>query len=186
MMANFLQSCRYVRLPQRMTKRLSKWSKPVTNVANDYLAVLRETFDYMRDHPIRGVGLLTFFGGGALLWNKNPSFAHYMDSVTSYSLELSMCSESTRNPAAQRYVTRIGYLESNLLLRYYNFGIFSLIMKQDYHSCRNFGVTSKHLKTRWWEVSNKVVDIGVLNTWIKLEEYMVDFDVNYDNLKNLN
>ena len=183
--AGLLRYYTYLRLPPRITKRLSKWTKPLTNIVNDYRVVLKETLDYVRTRPIRGVGLLICFAGCGALWHKNPSWTHYMDSVCSYSIELSMCSELTRNPAAQLYISRIFSLESNLQLRYYSFGFFSVIMKQSYQSCRNYTVASKYLQPRWWNLSARIVDIGIWNTWLHLEENMVDFDVNYNSLEAL-
>ena len=182
---SLLRYCRFVRLPSGLTKRMGKWAKPLVNVMNDYQVVLTETFDYIRTRPIRGAGILISFAGCCALWKKNPSLAHYTDSVCSYCVELSMCSESTRNPGAHMYISRIMSLQSNLQLRYYSLGFFSLIMKQNYDPCRNYIVTSSYLQPRWWDLSEKIVDIGIWNTWLRLEEKMVDFDVNHSSLENL-
>ena len=182
---SLLRYYRYFPLPPRVTKKIGKWTKPLVTVMNDYQVVLKETLDYIRTRPIRAVGILISFAGCCALWHKNPSLAHYTDSVCSYCIELSMCSESIRNPGAHLYISRIMSLQSNLQLRYYSLGFLSLIMKQNYEPCRNFTVTSKYLQPRWWDLSEKIVDIGIWNTWLRLEENMVDFDVNHSSLEDL-
>ena len=167
-----------------MWRRFERWGQPVKTILNDYVDVTKDALSGMWKHPVKA--LLYALSGGAIVaaWKKRPDFAGYVNDVLEYSNEISQCSTVIRNPHAQAYIERCIHLKSEGYLLYMNFGIFSIILLRKHSpECKNYHETCKHLQPKFWTVYERVVDVGFWGKWHVLEQQMVDFDVNGEQLE---
>ena len=108
---------------------------------------------------------------------KNPSDQHYHHNSLHNHHRLSLVHRRVRSQSSQEYIDTVQRLKSLNLLGYCNFGLFSLVYERYNDSeCREYGRV--FLTPRWVEYVDRVVDIGFMGKWLRMEEAMIEYDVN--------
>ena len=169
---------------QAARKRLARWGQPVRVIVQDYVDVARDAFGGMKSHPIRTALQFALAGGVVATWVTRPDVTSYRDCVLSYSNDLFQCSAAVRNPHTHDYVTTIADRLSRDLFFCVNLGLLAVIVEREGGArCKNYHVTCRHVRARWWSVWGRVVDVGVWGRWWKLAEKVRDLDVNEEELQ---
>ncbi len=148
-------------------------------LVKDYKAVFLSAFTYTRDKPLKVILQLTTLGLGSYAWNRNPNFTSYTDSLMESSNQLMQVSGLIRNRNSDSYVRDLTECFHQNRLRCRNFGIFTLIFKDNYgEECDLYDKNCYYMKPRWLSMKDQFVDIGFLGRWYQLEKAMIDFDIN--------
>lgn len=165
-------------------RSVARLGQPLKVILTDYVEVTKDIFKGARRRPLKAALYLSSMAAFTLAWKKRPDYASYVDDVLNYSNELGMCSEAVRKPSAKQYIDTVAQLHEEGSLRYVNLGIVGVVLRRDHcPSCSNYHVTCKHLQPRWWTIGERVVDVGFWGTWRTLEQEMIDFDINDEELQ---
>ena len=93
--------------------------------------------------------------------------------------------ESIRNPTAVEHIKYMDECYNMNTVRRMNLGIFSLIWIDNYDStCAHYKATCKYLKPRYLTFHERIVDVGILDTWWNWESKMKDYDINEEEFKH--
>ena len=157
------------------------------NVYADYSEVFKELHRDAKRRPLKA----SFYGASIVfvlnLFRTNEGLKSYASEVVSACNRLGAVSEGMRNPISNGYVQIIGELNGHRQLRQVDLGFSTLIYKTDSNpDVRLYRYTCKHLNPSLKEFfTEKLVDLGILGHWIKLETMMRNYDINEDEYKDL-
>ena len=166
------------------TGGLYKLGQPIRAILSDYVDVFTELFTSCKKHPIKAFVYLSCGGVITTGCIKRPDRASYVNDVLEYSNELSMCSEVVRSPKAKRYIDTLIAMETDGYLKYVNLGIAALIIRKNHSAyCSNYHETCSSLQPRFWQLHERVVDVGVWDRWLLLETELNGYDVNDEELE---
>ena len=145
----------------------------------DYKAVANSAVVYVRERPIKFISQLGLVGLGAYCWSQRPGMQSYTDELLKSSNELLQVSNLIRSKTSEAFVRDLvtSYYQNQLTCK--NFGLFSVILKNDFpNDCDAYDKNCYYMQPRWKKLHERIVDIGMLGRWFMLENAMIDFDVN--------
>ena len=147
-------------------------------ILDDYKSVAVETWNDMKERPIKSTVYISLIVGVVVLIKTNPAEKDFYTKVTENYIQLMLVGEPIRNKTSVSSISHIANEASEFRLRYYNFGLFSLICSRPYGPQVDlYEANCKYVKPHWTEFHKSIVDIGVLGTWINLEKAMQNYDV---------
>lgn len=158
---------------------LKNLSDYMTTLVADYKAVFTEAAQDARRRPLKASIIAGFIGLGIAAKRNNPQWRDFKSQLMDASNELTTVHESVRNQASKNYVDNLNQLANERILRYFSFGIASVIWEDTASpECALYEAKCKYVKPTLWQLRENVVDIGIWGKWRILEKYMKDFDVN--------
>ena len=114
----------------------------------------------------------------------NPNERSFTDQHLRYSHDLgSVYATSIRNPASAKWHTDLNRDANAGLLRFWNFGLFTLLWRADYApEVGHIKAKCKYLEPGYLDVftQGRVIDVGFMDRWWLTDKAMADYDVNPD------
>ena len=158
--------------------RLSK----VFDLIRDYKQALIDTFVYIKTKPIKATFYGTMIGLTLFTSKNNPDMESYREFLLDCSNRHSLISDLIRNKQSQNFIKNVMKYNNENRLVYWNFGIFSLVLLNNYaYEYDNYEKHCSTIRPRWISIDSwkeRLIDIGFMNYWFVLNNVMVDFDVN--------
>ena len=165
--------------------RIEKWGQPLRVIAQDYVEVARDAYRDAKARPVKTLVYALLTGGAVATWKTRPDAASYTDRLLEHCNDFHQCSQAVRNTQTQQYLENMTRKLSRDEIHYRNFGFFAVVLeREDTPVCKNYHVTCKHLRQRWWRRWSRVVDVGVWGRWRALDGAMEDYDVNDEELEH--
>ena len=156
------------------------------NIYADYKEVTIETAKEIRDKPIKSAAIFGAIGTLFYLNKHKPTESDYTAQITVAAQDLMMVGDPIRNQTSDKFVQNVNDHINKGTLRCMNLGVLSLIWYDNFS--KEVDVFEAHagpLKVGWLDMKERILDIGILDRWIKLEEAMMDYDINPDEWKEL-
>lgn len=157
------------------------------NIYLDYYETFNSARLGAKARPIRA----SFYGMSTLfvlnMFRTNEDLRSYHCEVISACNRVGSLTENLRNPKSYEFVKDIGELHCHGLLRQVDLGFSTIIYKSDCspenalyrYNCKHLNPTIKEF------FQERLVDLGVLGHWLKLELKMKDYDINEEEYKDL-
>jgi len=165
---------------QRFTGILfEKWLKYWRNVYTDYKGVVVDIHKECKSHPIKAFTYFTAAGCVYYGTLHNPSEIMFREQLISNTSKLVMVGKEVRNPVSAYYLKWLQQNYNEGIIRRLNFGIISILWLDNYsYDCALYKATCSHLKPQYWTFNQRIIDIGFLDNWWILTNYMKNYDVN--------
>ncbi|XP_076307965.1 mitochondrial import inner membrane translocase subunit Tim29 isoform X1 [Tachypleus tridentatus] len=169
-----------LRLPQKLKGgRVEKWAGFWKSLGEDYRTVAFETWEESKAKPKKTVLVLSALGMLVYAIQTNPDETSFQNSLILCRNELSLVSDSTRNPRSDGHMQYLLNCYNQGLLHRASCGPFSVIWVDDYHpDCSLYDARCSYLKPRYLTFYERIVDVGIFGTWWNLRKMMIDYDVN--------
>ncbi|XP_070564336.1 mitochondrial import inner membrane translocase subunit Tim29-like [Ptychodera flava] len=157
---------------------------------SDYKAVAMDTVSDIKERPIKASFYISVLGVFGYAFYSNPDYDSFDVEVVKASNELLQLGHIVRNPESDQHLQNILRWRNQGILRRWNLVFFSLMWTDNYNQeCVSFEAQCKHLKPRWLNFQDRIVDIGVFGRWYVMKKKMTDYDINPaefdgDKLKN--
>lgn len=149
-------------------------------VCNDYKEVAVSVRSDLRKKPMKAAALFTGFGFMTYSITHNPNEQSFRAKFIQSSNDMSLVSLGLVNPAAFEHLKLIQTCYNRDLIRYRNFGLFSIIWVDNYSDqCDMYETNCSYLRLPYRRIVNKVIDVGFLNIWWIISRKMLDYDINY-------
>lgn len=164
---------------------MERWGQPLRVILQDYVEVVKDAYKNAKARPIKTL-LYALVGGGVVAtWKARPDAVSYTDCLLEHCNDFYQCSQIVRNRQTHTYLDNLIRKLSKDQLEYKNFGFFAILLEREHGPvCKNYHVSCKHMRQRWWKKWANVVDVGFWGRWWALDRAMVDYDVNDEELKN--
>lgn len=169
-----------IELPERFKGTMvEKWSGYWKALYRDYREVAIDVCKFARDKPVRA----SLYGGfaGSLVYcaKRNPDEATFIDHLRLHNRNMVLVGDECRSPISSQYMIFLERCYNEGILRRLNIGIASFLWLDNYdRAICLYKATCKHTKYDLLAWHERIIDIGFLNKWWKLEQSMVDYDIN--------
>lgn len=173
-----------IELPERFKGGLvEKWAKYWKHLYIDYRDVFVNTGTHMKEHPIK-TAFYGITGSAAYYFTKrNPSEADFFNQLRQFNTDMVLVHPTCHKPEAAEYLRFLEQCNNAGILRRFTFGVFSVIWLDNYsRAVSMYKANCTYLKPQYLTWHQRIIDVGVLGRWRKLEQKMIDFDVNDENL----
>lgn len=115
------------------------------------------------------------------LSEHNPDELMFRKQLLESSQKVLLVGRPVQNPSSIQHVKWLEQCHNERVIRKINFGIFSLLWMDDYDSdCDLYKTICPYLKPRYVTLHERLLDIGFLDTWWILENFMKNYDVNIE------
>lgn len=151
------------------------------NVYVDYKTVLLETAVAVQQKPHKGLLGFGIISSMYYAYRTNPSLNDFICALNANRLRVLLLSDLIRNPTADQYLNSVMQLFNEDRIRWMNCVFFTVIYRSEFSRADStYEARCKILQPRWWQFHERVVDVGAFNLWFKLDQAMIDYDVNAD------
>ncbi|XP_014226298.1 mitochondrial import inner membrane translocase subunit Tim29 [Trichogramma pretiosum] len=161
-------------------KRIVKFWK---NVYRDYKDVAIDVYTECKEKPLK---LLTYLTVGTSLTycaQHNPDERCFKEQLVRSEEKLLSLGEPLRNPSSVYYVKWLHQSENEGTIRVLNCIFFSLLWLDNYDQrVAVYKAQCDALQPGLLDFHKRIIDIGFLDYWWVLENSMIDYDINNDNL----
>lgn len=173
-----------VTIPERYKGTVvEKWLLYWKGLLNDYSDVFIDVGKHIRDKPIRS-SIYAAFGASIIYCAKhNPSETDFIEKLRYHNADMILVDKSCHNPISSKYLVFLERCYNEKIIRRLNIGIGSFLWIDDYDRALGlYKVTCKYTKPDYLTWHKRIIDVGFMDKWWKLEEKMIDYDVNGENL----
>lgn len=173
-----------IEMPERfkgtvVERMLIYWKSLMT----DYREVFVGVGNQIKEKPIRASIYGALAGSAVYCYKRNPSERDFINHVRLHNSNMVLVSEICQNPISSQYIIFLERCYNEGIVRRLNLGIFSLLWIDNFDkSVCLYKATCEYTKPELTTWHQRVVDVGFLNKWWKLEEKMIDYDINSDNV----
>lgn len=171
-------------LPERFKGTIvEKWSLYWKNLCIDYKEVIVDTGRKMKTKPIK-TGILSCIAGSLYYCGtQNPDFEAFNEQLRLYNNQMILIAADCQNKNATDYLIYLERCANQGLLRRITIGIVSFLWIDNYNEALAiYKATCPYLEPQYLKFHERIIDVGFMNTWWKLQERMVDYDVNITEL----
>lgn len=177
---NFSTKLNGFEVPERFKGTVvEKWLTYWKSLMIDYRDVFVDVGKQMKEKPVRASIYATLAGSAVYCCKQNPNETDFIDRLRLYNADMMMVHHSCHNPISSQYLTFLERCYNEGIVRRLNLGVCSLLWIDNYDKaiCL-YKATCKHLKPELLNWHQRVIDVGFLDKWWKLDEKMTDYDVN--------
>lgn len=171
-------------LPERYKgTAIEKWLKYWKSLFIDYRDVFIDVGKHIKEKPIRS----TIYGGiGASVVycsKHNPTETDFINNLRLHNGNMILVNEICQNPTSSQYLIFLERCYNEKIVRRLNIGVASLLWLDNFDRAASlYKAICPHTKVELSTWHQRVIDVGFLDKWWKLEEKMLDYDVNEANL----
>ncbi|XP_065297157.1 mitochondrial import inner membrane translocase subunit Tim29 isoform X1 [Dermacentor albipictus] len=161
----------------RLALRLGTYWK---SLLQDYGAAVKDIVKDSRSRP--GKAALMLAGSGALcvLVATKPDPDSFLDALGSSANDLLLLSDRTRNPESEAHVRHLEACCCHGALRSWDLLLATVVWESDHgEGCDLYAARCTYLQPRPLFERHRLVDVGLLGTWLNLRRKMQDCDVNH-------
>lgn len=158
---------------------VEKWANYWKQLGTDYKDVALDTVKTIREKPIRSAAYASLLGSLYTMAKNNPGKDEFMEQLRNYNTELVLVHESCQNPIAAQHFRMIERSINEGVVRWLNLGVVTLVWLDNFaEDLSLYKATCNYLQPDWRTFSDRIIDIGWMNTWWTLRQKTVDYDVN--------
>lgn len=168
-------------LPARLKGgRIERMVNYGKNVLIDYRQAMRDIYtDSLANKPKAAtyfslIGLLTY------LYKTNPHPNSFRNDLLNYQNLMALISEPIRNSNCYSHLHDLNTLDNQRRLHRINLIFLTVLVREEFSANLSvFEANCKYLQPTYLDyLTNRIVDIGIANKWILLEQKLKDFDIN--------
>ncbi|KAM5171409.1 mitochondrial import inner membrane translocase subunit Tim29 [Mantella aurantiaca] len=164
-------------------KKFVVWTK---SLLHDYGEACKDIAVGAKERPGKAALYISLLTGVGICSSRAPTEDSFQSSMLDASSCLLFLSPWTRSGKSDQHVQRLMELSNQGRLRHINLLIFSLMYEAPYDpECDLYSTQCSHLKPRWSEFPDRVLDIGFFGRWWLLQNKMEDFDINEEEFAHL-
>lgn len=149
----------------------------------DYRDVLIDVGKYIKEKPVRSS---IYAGLGATIvycFKHNPSESDFLEQFRLHNTNMILVDKSCHNPISSEQLIFLERCYNQKIVRRLSIGVCSFLWINDYDRALGlYKATCKYTKPDYLSWHKRIVDIGFLGKWWKIDEKMHDYDVNVANL----
>lgn len=171
-----------LKLPEKLKGGLvQKFVDYWRGVFGDYREALIEVRQSAQKKPGKAVAMTSTALTLLYLNRHNPNERSFRDQFILYNQELMMVPRSIRNKESEKQQDSIARCYNQGLIRRWNLGIFSIMWRDNFSDdCGLAASQCSYLKPGYLGFKDRIVDIGILDRWLIMNEKMKDFDISLD------
>ena len=159
---------------------VEKLKNYVVQIKSDYQEVIVDSFNTMKSKPIKSsiYGSLTF----AIYYccKNNPDETSLTEQLQYYEREMSMVALEMQNTKSSDHLKYLVQCRNEGVLRRLSIGVVSFLWISDFNpELASFKAMCEHLNPQYSTFHERIVDVGFLNKFWKLDDKMRDYDINY-------
>lgn len=173
-----------IELPERFKgTAVEKWAGYWKNLYIDYRDVALDAGKQIKTRPYRS-GFLGITGSFLYYCARhNPTEKDFIEELRKFNSDLILVDESCHKPEAAEYLKFLERAHNQGLIRTLNLGALSLMWLHDYDAALGvYKATCLYTKPDYLHFRERIVDVGFLDRWWKLDKKMIDYDVNEENV----
>ncbi|XP_054271742.1 mitochondrial import inner membrane translocase subunit Tim29 [Macrosteles quadrilineatus] len=164
---------------------LEKWKRYWQDLATDYYEVLKDTVENGRKNPKQSALLLMCSAAAFTCLKTNPDEIDYRENVLKCCNEVLLIGKPIRNKTTEEYLISMETFYNFGVVRRMSFGLFSVVWIDNFsNELGVYKANCSYLKPQYLTFLNRVVDIGFLGRWWKLNSVMKDYDINAEEWTN--
>ncbi len=146
----------------------------------DYKAATKDIFTDAKNYPYRATFYITTLTCATYAWTRNPSDIDFDSTLLDASNDLVLLSDAIRNPDSDAFIQRCTVLRNEGVLRRMNLLVCSVMWWDNYDKdLALYDAQCDHLKVKWRNFQERILDVGFLGRWWYLNRAMEDYDINY-------
>ncbi|XP_077500797.1 mitochondrial import inner membrane translocase subunit Tim29 isoform X2 [Amblyomma americanum] len=150
------------------------------SLLEDYSAAVKDIVKDSKSRPGKAALALSGTGAVCVLVATNPGAGSFADALSHSANELLLLSDATRNPESEAHVRRLEACRCNGALRSWDLLLATVVWEADHaDSCDLYAARCNFLQPRPLLEPQRLLDIGLLGTWLNLARMMRDCDVNH-------
>lgn len=171
-------------VPERYKgKIVEKWLLYWKGLCIDYRDVLYDVLKSMKEKPIRASTYSTIGIGSIYCAKNNPNENDFRDTVLHHVNDMVLVNETCHNPQSAQYLMFLEKCTNAGIIRRMNLGICSLLWLDNYdEACKLYKATCTYTKLDYLSLKDRIIDVGFVGKWWKLNENMIDYDINENSL----
>lgn len=173
-----------IKIPERFKGTIvEKWLGYWRGLFIDYRDVFLNVGKQMKEKPIRASIYGSLIAATWYSAKHNPSEIDFYDRLRKYNTELILVNPACQNRVSAEYLTFVERSVNEGLVRKLNLGVCSLLWLDNYDKAvALYQATCTYTKPDYLTWHKRVIDVGFLDKWWTLEEKMVNYDVNEENI----
>lgn len=161
---------------------VEKWLLYWKGLYIDYRDVFINVGKQMKEKPVRASLYSTLGASAVYSFKHNPSETDLIEQLRVYNTQMMLVDPVCQNPVSSQYLTFLERCYNEGIVRRLNVGVCSLLWLDNYDRAVNlYKATCSYTKPELLSWHNRIIDIGFLDKWWKIEEKMKDFDINEEN-----
>lgn len=171
-------------VPERFKGTIvEKWMLYWKGLITDYRDVFLDVLKQSKEKPLRAavyasLGASTIYG-----FKHNPSETDYIEQLRTYNTKMVLMDPVCQNKVSSQYLTFVERCYNEGIVRRLNLGIVSLLWLDNYdRALCLYKATCSFTQPELITWHQRIIDVGFLDKWWKIEEKMIDYDINDDNL----
>lgn len=173
-----------IAIPERFKGTIvEKWLLYWKGLCIDYRDVFLNVGKQIKEKPLRSsiygtIGASTYYS-----FKHNPSETDFIEQLRIHNANMILVDPSCHNPVSSQYLVFLERCYNAKIVRRLSIGVCSLLWIDDYDRALGlYKATCQYTKPEYLTWHNRIVDVGFLDKWWKIEQKMQDYDVNEGNL----
>lgn len=167
--------------PERLKGTIvEKLKNYLIQIKSDYQEVLIDSLKSIQAKPFKSsvYGSLSF--GVYYCCKNNPDETCLTEQLQRYEQDMSLVASEMQNPESSKHLKYIEQCRNEGVLRRLSIGVASFLWISDYNpELASFKAKCEHLKPQYLLFHERIIDVGFVNRFWKLDEKMKNFDINY-------
>ena len=163
---------------------LSRVVERARQMIGDYMFVADEIARGSSQRPLKTVLGWSVFAGIVIARSTRPDQKSYTDAILRHANELALVPSTQRSRKAENAIVSVQSAVNSGSLQVVDVGLASLVFAWDrtVDECSLYGDTCKHVQPGPIHWRKYVVDVGVFDRWLMLEQAVENYDVNDEDM----
>lgn len=172
-----------IEVPERFKGTVvEKWLAYWKGLVTDYRDVFLDVGKQMKEKPIRAA----FYGaiGGSAVYSckHNPNENDFIEQLRTCNTKMILMAPECHNPTTSEHLIFLERCYNEGIIRRLSVGIFSVLWLDNYDRAMSlYKATCEYTKPDLLTWHNRIIDVGFLDKWWKIDEKMIDYDINEQN-----
>lgn len=173
-----------IEIPERIKGTIvEKWLRYWRGLGIDYRDVFANVGQQMKEKPIRSSIYCSLIAATWYSAKHNPSEIEFYDRLRKHNTEMILVNQTCHNTVSAEHLKFLERSVNAGIVRKLNLGVCSMLWLDNYDKAiALYQATCTYTQPDYLTWYKRVIDIGFLDKWWKLEEKMIDYDVNEANI----
>ncbi|KAG2470746.1 TIM29 translocase, partial [Polypterus senegalus] len=168
---------------QMICLRAGVWCR---SLLNDYKEACRDIVVGAREKPGKATFYIALLGSAGVCGHLNPTEDSFESSFLEASNKLLLLSPWVRSGVSNEHVQKLAKVQNQGRLRYLSLVLVSVVYETPFdRDSMIYEAQCPHLKPRWLQFPERILDVGFFGKWWVLRSKMFDFDINDDEFRHL-
>lgn len=172
-----------IEVPERFKGTVvEKWLAYWKGLVRDYRDVFLDVGKQAKERPIRASICGALGASVVYSFKHNPNEADFIDQLRTYNTKMVLVAAECHNPATSEHLIFMERCYNEGIIRRLSIGILSVLWLDNYDRAMSlYKATCSHTKPDLFTWHNRIIDVGFLDKWWKIDEKMTDYDINEQN-----